>query len=156
MNAIDTIGQIGSKSDHAAARLRDLLKLAYSQLDEERTLFAMHVVQAFGKCGYKAQGMIGDLANITSIDPALVPAVENAEYQILNSKAPTPTPAPVQNQQQQQPQQPDPKVVAVQTQLAAVQTAVKALSDALTKLSDAVGQLPGAQKPANPPPAAVQ
>ena len=39
--------------------------------------------------------MVGDLANIAGVDPALTPIIQQAVSDIVSSKAPTPTQAPL-------------------------------------------------------------
>jgi len=143
LNAIDAIGLIASKSSDAAAvkALNELFVFVEKQPANfensiERTLFALHVVQAAGITGYDARELLPALANVIKIDTSLVPAVVQAQHDIMNPHpAPKPTP---------QPPPADPNATAlkqVQTQLAGVQTSVKALSDATSKLNEAMTNL---------------
>ena len=95
--AIDTLGEVGANSQEAASRLQQLVALIYTTgvSPDDKSIFAIHVIHALGKCGWRAQGMVGDLANIAGVDPALTPIIQQAVSDIVSSKAPTPTQAPL-------------------------------------------------------------
>jgi hypothetical protein len=86
LNAIDMIGDLGKKSAVAVSALQRFLN-APSTKPNEKSLYILHVVQALGKLGSAAIGVLPDLSRTKSVDLNLVDDIKKAETAICQAPA---------------------------------------------------------------------
>ncbi len=100
LNAIKSIGMIGTKSLYSVNRLKGLLSYAQDapefwggHNDYARNAYAQQLVTALGQIGPPAREALPELVSTKGFDPVLIPSVELAMNAILTEKPATTPPS---------------------------------------------------------------